>query len=182
MKKNFTIVIFTENRIGLLNRITSLFIQRHINIESITASESEYKGIHRYTMVINQTKVKTQKVVSQIEKQVEVLKAFYFTDEDTVFCEIALYKIRRSDQVDDKHLNKIIKQHGAAIHEVIGEFIVIEKTGTKVETEALFDDLSVFGIQGFVRSGRVSLSKSYSTFSKYLEQFEEHSKETILIK
>lgn len=182
MKENFTIVIFTENRIGLLNRITSLFIQRHINIESITASESEFEGIHRYTIVIQETESQTQKVVSQIQKQVEVLKAFYFTDDDTVYCEIALYKIKRSDSVDDRSLNQVIKQHGAAINEVIGEFIVIEKTGSKEETNVLFEALKPFGIQGFVRSGRVSLSKSHSTFSNYLKELEAHSKETILIK
>ena len=182
MKEKFTIVIFTENTIGLLNRVTSLFTQRHINIESITASESEYKGIHRYTIVIKETEFQTQKVVSQIEKQVEVLKAYYFTDDSTVFCEIALYKIRRSAEVDDKLLNQVIKQHGAAINEVIGEFIVIEKTGTKEETNALLEALEPFNIQGFVRSGRVSLSKTYSTFSKYLKELETHSKETILIK
>lgn len=182
MKQNFTIVIFTENRIGLLNRITSLFIQRHINIESITASESEYDGIHRFTVVIVATEEQTQKVVSQIEKQVEVLKAFHFTDEHTIYCEIALYKIRRAADADDKLLNQIIKTNGAAIREIIGEFIVIEKSGTKEETHALFEALESFDIQGFVRSGRVSLSKTYSTFSKYLKELETHSKETILIK
>lgn len=182
MKQNFTIVIFTENRIGLVNRITALFIQRHINIESITASESEYAGIHRFTIVIKETEEQTQKVVRQIEKQVEVLKAYHFTDDNTVFCEIALYKIRRSADADDKLLNQVIKTHGAAIREIIGEFLVIEKTGTKQETNELLEALDPFDIQGFVRSGRVSLSKTYSTFSGHLKEIERHSRETILIK
>lgn len=181
-KQNFTIVIFSENRIGLVNRITSLFIQRHINIESFTASESEYKGIHRFTIVVEDTAEQIRKIAGQIEKQVEVLKAYYFTDEDTIFCEVALYKIKKSEEMDSPLLHSIIEEHGAAIKEVIGEFIVIEKSGTKQETHLLFEALRVFDIQGFVRSGRISLSKTYSTFANYLKDMEKRSKETVLIR
>jgi acetolactate synthase-1/3 small subunit len=181
VKQIFTIVIFTENTIGLLNRITSLFTQRHINIESLTASESEYTGIHRFTVVIEETEDKTVKIVKQIEKQVEVLKAFCFTDSDTVFSEIALYKIQMDKSVDKEALIEVVVKHEAKVKEEVGEFLIIEKTGKKQETHELFEALSPFGIQGFVRSGRVSLSKTYSTFSKHLEDLEAHSKETINI-
>jgi acetolactate synthase-1/3 small subunit len=179
VKQIFTIVIFTENKIGLLNRITSLFTQRHINIESLTASESEYAGIHRFTVVIEESEDKTVKIVKQIEKQVEVLKAFFFNDTDTVFSEIALYKIQLNSTIDKEALLEIIEKHEAKVKEQVGEFLIIEKTGKKQETHELFEALSPFGIQGFVRSGRVSLSKTYSTFSKYLADMEDHSKEVI---
>ncbi len=179
MKKNYTIVIFTENKIGLLNRVTSLFTQRHINIESLTTSESEYEGIHRFTVVIEESEEKTFKVVKQIEKQVEVLKAFCFTDEQTVSSEIALYKIKCDTSVDQVALKAVVDRHKAYVKEEIGEFLIIEKTGLKEETHDLFMDLKPFGIQGFVRSGRVSLSKTISTFSKHLRELEEHSKEII---
>ena len=38
-EKTYTIFAFTENKVGLLNRITIVFTRRHINIESITVSE-----------------------------------------------------------------------------------------------------------------------------------------------
>jgi len=179
VKKIFTIVIFTENKIGLLSRITSLFTQRHINIESLTTSESEYPGIHRFTVVIHEVEDRTRKVVKQIEKQVEVLKAFCFTDEETIYNEIALYKIRLDDTIDREELEAVINANDASIKEEIGEFLIIEKTGHKEQTHQLFEDLKPFGIQGFVRSGRVSLSRTFSTFSQHLEHLETHSKEII---
>ena len=179
MEKIFTIVIFTENKIGLLSRITSLFTQRHINIESLTTSESEYTGIHRFTVVIHELEDKTKKVVKQIEKQVEVLKAFCFTDTDTIYSEIALYKIRMDHTIDKAALETVVKANGAFIKEEIGEFLIIEKTGHKEQTHQLFEDLKPFKIQGFVRSGRVSLSRTFSTFSQHLQDLETHSKEII---
>ena len=138
MKKIFTIVIFTENKIGLLNRVTSLFTQRHINIESLTTSESEYDGIHRFTVVIKEEEERTLKVVKQIEKQVEVLKAFCFTDEETVHSEIALYKIKLNDNIDRNALQSVLDEHKAHVKEQIDEFLIIEKTGLKQETHNLF--------------------------------------------
>jgi len=179
MKKPFTIVVFTENKIGLLNRVTSLFTQRHINIESLTVSESEFQGIHRFTVVIHDDAEKVRKIVKQIEKQVEVLKSYYFADEDTVFSEIALYKIDITTVSDSKKLKEVIEKNKVKELAKEGNFIILEKTGTKEETNHVFDELKPFGLLGFVRSGRVSLSKSVGSFSGHLEQFELHSKEII---
>ena len=89
----YNISVFTENSVGMLNRITIIFTRRNINIESITASESEIEGIHRYTIVVNEPKETVRKVVSQIEKQIDVVKAFYHSDDEVVYQEIALYKL-----------------------------------------------------------------------------------------
>jgi len=97
LPKEYTLSIFTENKIGLLNRITIIFTRRHVNIESITASESEVEGVYRYTIVIRCTREKAIKVVNQIEKLVEVLKAFMHEEHETVYQEIALYKIATSN-------------------------------------------------------------------------------------
>ncbi|MEL6561171.1 MAG: acetolactate synthase small subunit [Bacteroidota bacterium] len=179
MKKPFTIVVFTENKIGLLNRVTSLFTQRHINIESLTVSESEFQGIHRFTIVIQEVAEKVEKIVKQIEKQVEVLKSYSFADEDTVFSEIAIYKINVTTVSETEKLQEVIEKNQLKELAREGDFLFIEKTGTKEETNQVFDELKAFGLLGFVRSGRVSLSKSIGSFSGHLEQFELHSKEII---
>lgn len=94
MEKTYTVSVFTENSIGILNRITIIFTRRHLNIDSITASESEVKGVFRYTIVLRTTEEQVNKVVGQIEKLVDVLKAFVHQEEEIVHQEIALYKIK----------------------------------------------------------------------------------------
>lgn len=179
MKQPFTIVAFTENKIGLLNRVTSLFTQRHINIESLTVSESEFAGIHRFTIVIEEEEEKVGKIVKQIEKQVEVLKSYYFSDEETIFSEIALYKINVSSLEDKSVFDQVVAQHQLRELAKHGDYVIMEKTGHKEETNQVFEALKPFGLAGFVRSGRVSLSKSIGSFSGHLKQFELHSKEII---
>ena len=74
--QNFTVSVYTENNIGLLNRISAIFLKRHINIESMTVSKSEIENVHRFTFVVIVPKTLIRKVVGQIEKQIEVIRAF----------------------------------------------------------------------------------------------------------
>ena len=53
--KNFTVSVYTENNIGILNRISAIFLKRHINIESMTVSKSEIENVHRFTFVVQGT-------------------------------------------------------------------------------------------------------------------------------
>jgi acetolactate synthase-1/3 small subunit len=171
METVYNISVFTENSIGILNRITIIFTRRHLNIESITASESELKGVYRYTIVLKSNLDQVMKVVAQIEKQVEVLKAFFHTDEEVVHQEIALYKIATESFVNGS-TEKIIREHHARILMVDKEFTIIEKTGQPGELQELFNELDQYGVLEFVRSGRVAITKPMKTLENYLQELQ----------
>ena len=92
-KQEYTITVYTENQVGLLNRIAIIFSRRKINVESLNTSPSEIDGIHRFTIVVMESHDIVLKVVRQIEKQVEVLKAYFNTNDEIVWQELALYKV-----------------------------------------------------------------------------------------
>ena len=172
MKEQFTISIFTENKVGLLHRVTIIFTRRHINIESITASESEVSGIYRYTIVVNETRDNVEKVVKQLEKQVDVFRAFYHTTDEIIHQEIALYKLATSSIQNGLGLEQIIRDHHARILSVEQNYIVIEKTGHKADTKDLFEALRPFNVLEFVRSGRVAMMKEVDNFTDTLHELE----------
>jgi acetolactate synthase-1/3 small subunit len=171
--KDYTITVFTEHQTGLLSRVVSVFTRRHINIESLTASKSSMPGIHRLTVVVNVEKEMAQKLVAQIEKQVDVVKAFYDDNRKLVYQEIALYKIPTADFLKGNAMEKLVRKHNARILEIEEEYIVIEKTGHPNETEALLKDLQKTGIYEFVRSGRIAVVRPMERLSKYLKSLEE---------
>lgn len=158
-KQEFTITVYTENHVGLLHRITIIFTRRKVNIESITVSESEIDGIHRYTIAITEYEETVSKIVKQIEKQVEVLKAIFYKNKEVVQQELALYKIPTESLTDGIEMERIVRQHNARFLTIEKLFVVIEKSGFRRETKALFDDLEPFGINEFVRSGRIAVSR-----------------------
>ena len=172
-KRRFTISVFTEDVVGILNRVSIIFTRRKINVESIAASESELKGIHRYTIVVSETEDQIKKVVGQLDKQVEILKAVYHSDDKIVYQEIALYKVKTSVLASGGQAEKIVRAHNARVLSVEMMFTVLEKTGHKNETQQLFDDLEPFGILEFVRSGRVAITKPMKTLSSIINELEE---------
>lgn len=159
MTKEFTITAFSENHIGLLNRVTIIFTRRHINIESLTVSESAIPGLHKFTIVVNCTKDLVIKIVQQIEKLVEVTKSYYHIEDEVVYQEIALYKVPTSSLINSNEMEKIIRKFNARILEVTPEYTVIEKTGHKTDTAELFDRLKEFKVLQFTRSGRIIVTK-----------------------
>ena len=172
MKKRYTISVFTEDMVGLLNRVTIVFTRRKINIESIAASDSEVQNIHRYTIVINETEDLVKKVTLQIDKQVEVIKAVYHLDEEIIYQEIALFKVPTNILMQGGEAEHIVRSHHARVLSVESEFTVIEKTGHKEETQHLFDELAPYGILEFVRSGRVAITKPMRTLTSIVNELE----------
>ncbi len=170
--KQFTVSVYTENNIGLLNRISAIFQRRHINIESLNTSVSEIEGVSKFTIVINVTESQMIKVRGQIEKQVEVIKAYYHTEDETIYQESCLFKIKSELLFDERQIQNIIKESNARIVTVNKEFFVLEKSGRKEEIELLYRELSVFGIMQFTRSGRVSVTKDEMKISTMLEAFQ----------
>ncbi|MDR5590658.1 acetolactate synthase small subunit [Christiangramia sp. SM2212] len=170
-KKNFTVSIYTENNLGLLSRIAAIFLKRHINIESITASPSEVAEVMRFIIIVNVTEEQIKKIIGQLEKQIEVIKAFYHTDDETIYQETALYKIKSEDFLDDHNIQDFIKETNARIVTVTKKFFVIEKTGKRSEVDQLYETLKPYGLMQFVRSGTIAVTKNEMPISGILEKF-----------
>ena len=171
MRKEYIISVYSENHIGLLARITIMFTRRKINIDSLTVSESAIKGIFKFTIVITETEVQVKKVVSQLEKQIDILKAFYHSNEEMVYQEIALYKVPIEPIYESDDIEHMVRNAGARILEITKDYVVIEKTGHKEETQALFEELNKFKVMQFIRSGRVAITRDpIERLSEFLKE------------
>lgn len=170
-QKSYTISVYTENNVGLLNRVSSIFLKRHINIESLTTSQSEIENVNRFVIVAKMDKAQADKIVGQLEKQIEVIKAYAHTDEETIYQESALFKVASDSLFDERQIQNIIKDSHANIVTVSREFFVIEKTGRRHETEKLYQDLKPYRLLQFVRSGRISVTKEPMNISEMLAAF-----------
>ena len=91
--KRFKLSVFTENMPGMLNRVTIIFTRRKINIESLNVSESEIKGISKFKIIVNTNEEQIIKITKQLEKQVDVLKANYYSESDMLLQDLAVSKL-----------------------------------------------------------------------------------------
>ncbi len=169
-KKWFTISVYSENNVGLLNRISGIFLKRHINIESLNVSKSEIKEVSKFTIVVFTTEDWTRKIVGQIEKQIEVIKAYYHTDEETIYQESALFKIASHLLFDEPQIQNIIAASKSKIVTVNRQFFVLAKTGRRHEIDDMHDKLEPYGILQFVRSGRITVTKAEMPITAILNE------------
>jgi len=171
-KQEFTITVYTENQVGLLNRIAIIFSRRKINIESLNTSPSEVDSVHRFTIVINEVEDVVRKLCRQIEKQVEVLKAYYNTVDEIVWQELALYKVSTDEIAEKVKVERLLRQYGARAVVIRKDYTVFETTGHREETDALVKVLEPYGLIEFVRSARVAIIKTSTGFHEKLKEFE----------
>lgn len=181
-QKEYTISILTEDKPGLLNKITIIFNRRKVNISSLNVSTTEVEGVSRYTLVVSLSPEEVEKIVKQIRKVVDVLGSFYYEENEVYYREIALYKLSLEVYENNKELEQLIRNHGAKVMATEEDQVVLEKTGSKQETHELYDALQPYDLMEFVRSGRIALSKSKRRTEAFIHELETSTSNTLSIK
>ena len=171
-KQEFTITVYTENQIGILNRIAIIFSRRKINIESLNVSPSEIEHIHRFNILITETEEVVKKLARQIEKQVEVLKVYANTNDDIIWQELALYKVPTEIVAEKVFVERLLRENGARVVVIRKNYTIFETTGHRSETDKLIEVLQPYGLIEFVRSARVAIIKDSEGFNSKLRDFE----------
>ena len=182
-KTLYTITIFSENTVGVLNQISTIFTRRQLNIETLSVSPSAIAGIHKFTITtLSNDEEVMKKLTRQIDKRVDILKAYYNTDEDLVFQELALYKLSTEKVMEHSTVEYLIRKYNVRVLEITADCIVFLKAGHYNETQGLFEELAdKIGVLQFVRSGRIAITKSkVERLSDMLANLEVESVQTSL--
>ena len=174
-KTFYTIIVHSENIAGILNQITAVFTRRQINIESLNVSASSIKGVHKYTITCWTTPDVIDKVVTQIEKKIDVIQAHYFTDKEIFQREVAMYKVATPEFQANPEASKVIRRYSAHIVEVNPTFSIVEMVGMSDDITSLYQELKQLNcVLQFVRSGRIAVSTScFERVNEYLAHREE---------
>lgn len=174
-KTLYTIIVHSENIAGILNQITAVFTRRQINIESLNVSASSIKGVHKYTITCWTTPDVIDKVVTQIEKKIDVIQAHYFTDKEIFQHEVAMYKVSTPEFQANPEASKVIRRYSAHIVEVNPTFSIVEMVGMSDDITSLYQELKQLNcVLQFVRSGRIAVSTScFERVNEYLAHREE---------
>ena len=171
-KQEFTITLYTENSVGLIGRISGIFSRRKINIESLNTSPSEVEGIHRFTILINETEEVVRKLCRQLEKQFDILKAYFNTDDEIVWQEQALYKVPTPVGTEKVYVERLLRQYGASTVVIREDYIVFETAGHREEIDRLTEELNKYGLIEFVRGARIAIIKSSAGIHEKVVEFE----------
>lgn len=160
MKKEYTLTIYTENQVGLINKIAIMFSRRKISLESMNSSPSEIEGIYRFTIVVLETEVVVKNLVKQLEKLVDVFKVFFNTNDEIIWQQMALYKVPTAVIMKDVKVERLLREYGAKAVVIRQDYTVFETTGQDEEINNLLTELDKYGLIEFVKSARIAIIKS----------------------
>lgn len=160
MKQEYTLTIYTENQVGLINKIAIMFSRRKISLESLNSSPSEIPKIYRFTIVVRETEALVKNLVRQIEKIVDVFKVYCNTNDEIIWQQIALYKVPTSIIMKEVKVERLLREYGARAVVIREDYTVFETTGQEDEINNLLLKLDQFGLIEFVKSSRVAIIKS----------------------
>ena len=173
-KKLYTLLVYSENVAGILNQVTAVFTRRQVNIESLNVSASSIPGVHKYTITAWSNEDQIQKIVHQIEKKIDVVKANYFTDDQLFIRESGLYKLSTPMVLENPEISRTIRRFDAQIIEVNPTYVIVMKHGVTEDIISLYRALDTFGcVFQYTRSGRIAVTRGkQEQVSDFLEQRE----------
>ncbi len=158
-KQRHTIGILVQNRPGVLARVVGLFSGRSFNIENITAAETNEPGITRITLVTTGDQHILSQIVKQLNKLIDVLKVFDFSETDFVDREMVLIKVRAEERTRAEVL-RIADIFRAKVVDVSPHFYTLEVTGNDSKIGAIMELLEQVGIVEVARTGKAALARS----------------------
>lgn len=157
----YTILIYSENIVGILNQITAVFTRLQVNIESLNVSPSGIPNVHKYTITIFSDEKQAQKIVKMVEKKVDVIKADFYLDEEIFTSEVALFKLSTEKVMANPEISQIIRHSDARMLEVNDTYITVHVCNSSKAIVELYKGLARYKcILQYTRSGRVAITRS----------------------
>ncbi|MDD3766338.1 MAG: acetolactate synthase small subunit [Eubacteriales bacterium] len=157
--------VLTENKAGVLSRISGLFSRRGFNIDSLAVGPTEDESVSRMTIVVDGDEYIVEQVSKQLNKLIDVIKIKRLDESETVSRELALIKVNAPAEQRSEIL-QIVDIFRAKIIDVSHETLTVEMTGTTEKQKAILDLLAPYGIKELVKTGLVSLQRGTNYINK----------------
>ena len=153
-----TITALVENRPGVLARVAGLFARRGFNIESLAVSITEDPSVSRMTIVVNGDERSLDQITKQLNKLIEVIKVYDYTEIANVERELALIKVH-ADPSRRVEIMQIADIFRGKIIDLSERTLTLEVTGPVAKIDAIRSLLEPYGIKELVRTGKIVLAR-----------------------
>ncbi len=156
--KQQCMVVLVENNSGVLTRVTSLFMQRGFNIDSLTVSSTDNPHISRITIVTTGDTRTFSQIMKQTGKLVEVKLIFSVEPQFSIIRELLLVKFY-VENGDFTGLEKLIADAGASVADVTSGCLVAQMTDTPQKIDEFLESVKEYKIMELCRSGATALER-----------------------
>jgi len=149
--------IRVENKPGILFKVTHLFRSRNFNIDSISVGVMENPEFSKMTITTVGTEKQIAQIVKQLDKMIDTIEVKRLDEKESVYKELALFKVKLSDASDSAEINKLANTFGAKTHNEREDSLIVELTSTPDEIKSFEESIKSFDILDSARTGVTAL-------------------------
>jgi acetolactate synthase-1/3 small subunit len=154
-----TVSVLVENKPGALMRITSLFVRRGFNIESLAVGPTERHDVSRITLRVNCEQHTLEQIGKQMHKLVNVLRVQELEPDEAIERELLLVKVTAPPE-RRAELMALADVFRARVVDLGPDALIFEVVGQGEELESFEELVRPHGIKELVRTGRVGLTRA----------------------
>lgn len=157
MKKQ-CMVILVENNAGVLARVSSLFMQRGFNIDSLTVSSTENPRISRITVITTGDQKNFSQILKQTDKLIETKMIFSVEPSFSLIRELLLVKFG-TFRTDIEELKRVIDEFGATVLDTSNGCFVVELSASSHQIDEFLERTKSFELVEMCRSGAIAMER-----------------------
>lgn len=157
MKKQ-CMVILVENNAGVLARVSSLFMQRGFNIDSLTVSSTENPRISRITVITTGDQKNFSQILKQTDKLIETKMIFSVEPSFSLIRELLLVKFG-TFRTDIEALKQVIDEFGATVLDTSNGCFVVELSASSHQIDEFLERTKSFELVEMCRSGAIAMER-----------------------
>ena len=161
MEQKFIIAVYTDNKAGVLTRVTAMFTRRNFNIDTLTVGETERKEYSRITISMSGDEYVKEQLINQLKK-LYVVKKVELLDVEPIKRELMLIKVENKAEYRNDIMTAV-DVFRASVIDYSPESMCIEVTGNPSKIDAFVKLMQPFGILEMCRTGVVALDRGSET-------------------
>lgn len=150
--------LLVENQPGVLSRIAGLFSGRGFNIESLCVAETIDPDVSRITLVTVGDLAITEQIKKHLNKLINIIKVYDFTDTAFVQREMALIKVAAKPE-NRAEILRMVDIFRSRVVDVGADYYTVEMTGDEDKITAFLNLLRPMGIKEIARTGAIALAR-----------------------
>ena len=151
-------VLLVENNAGVLARVSSLFMQRGFNIDSLTVSSTDDPNISRITVTTTGDERTFSQIIKQTSKLTEARLVFPIEPFVSLLRELLLVKFS-TEHIDVSVLKKIIDSFGANIIDITNGCFVAELSASTQKIDDFLEATKDYEMIEMCRSGAIAMER-----------------------
>jgi acetolactate synthase-1/3 small subunit len=148
---HYNVVVYANDRNGILGNILMLFNRPGYEIGHLNVARTDIHDVILIALEVTMPAQQLNPMLHKIQKIIDVYRAFGHASAEQKLHQVAHYRL--GNYLLNSSTCSLLQKHGASIIELLTDSFIIQKTGSAIDINTLYNQLEGEYLLGFCTSG-----------------------------